>query len=304
MARAIAQPKPVLLPQRRTHDILRRFEQERGGMASVIDLFPRRPLALRPDPARRRKRVLLFLLSLLLALPALYRGYPSDHSAMLRADLRARGVRAAETLDAKGECTSRRSRYGGTERPVGCWLDVTYRLRPEEGGALRSAPAHLEGRAPIFTPTAIYDPQDPDRMMLEPEMERAMTWSELVGPVFLLLLPAGALLFFFASSRRGLARAASNPDPVIVPVEKVIRQPGRLTIHTRLPGAARPHADTFAKTESPLLVPTPDGAPADQQWVLALKSPGGGHYVLDSRLAWLDLPEDERNRLLSAARGY
>jgi len=273
-------------------------------VASVIDLFPRRPLGLRADPARRNKRILLLVLSLLLALPAFYWGYQSVHSAMLRADLKARGVRAAETLDAEGECTSRRSRYGGTESPIGCWLDVTYRLRPEEGGALRTAPAHLEGRAPIFTPTAIYDPQDPDRIMLEPEMERPMTWSELIGPIFLLLFPAVALLFWFATSRRGLARAARNPDPVIVPVEKVIRQPGRLTIHTRLPGASRPYGDTFTKSESPLQVPPPAGAGADQQWVLALKSPSGRHYVLDSQLAWLDLPEDERNRLLSAARGY
>ena len=109
-------------------------------MASVIDLFPRRPLALRPDPARRRKRVLLFLLSLLLALPALYWGYQSVHSAMLRADLRARGVRAAETLDAKGECTSRRSRYGGTERPVGCWLDVTSGFAPRKAAPCAARP--------------------------------------------------------------------------------------------------------------------------------------------------------------------
>ena len=212
-------------------------------MASVIDLFPRRPLRLRGDPRRTRKRVLLLAASLLLALPALYWGYQAADSFMLRADLKARGVRAAETIGAEGDCTSRRNRFSGEERPVDCWLNVTYRLRPEEGGEVRTAQAHLEGRAPIFTPTAIYDPQDPGRVMLEPEMERAMTWSELLGPVFLLLFPAIALLFFFATSRRGLAKAARNPDPVIVPVEKVIRQPGRLTIHTpasRAQGAPMP----------------------------------------------------------------
>ena len=248
--------------------------------------------------------MLLLAATLLLALPALYWGYQSLHAAMLRADLRARGVRAAETMSAEGDCTSRRSRLSGDERPIDCWFDVTYRLRPEEGGAVRTAPAHLEGRPPIFTPTAIYDPQDPGRIMLEPEMERAMTWSELLGPVFLLFLPAIALLFFFASSRRGLAKAARNPDPIIVPVEKVIRRPGKLVVHTRAPGAPRPVADSFADPETALQVPAPPGAPADQQWVLALRSPGGRHYVLDSRLAWLDLPDDERNRLLSAARGY
>ena len=54
----------------------------------------------------------------------------------------------------------------------------------------------------------------------------------------------------------------------------------------------------------PLQVPPPPGAPADQQWVLALKSPKGRPHVLDSELAWLDLTDDERSRLLSAARGY
>jgi hypothetical protein len=273
-------------------------------MASVIDIFPRRPLKLRADPRRIKRRNLLLAAVVLLALPALYWGYQSVHGALLRADLQARGVRAAETMDAEGDCTSRRSRYSGEERPIDCWLNVTYRLRPEEGGEVRTAPAHLEGRPPIFTPTAIYDPQDPGRVMLEPEMERSMTWSELLGPVFLLLFPAIALLVFFATSRRGLAKAARNPDPVVLPVEKVIRQPGKTIVHTRLPGATRPHADSFANPEMPLQVAPPAGGPADQQWVLALRSPTGRHYVLDSQLARLDLPEDERNRLLSAARGY
>ena len=273
-------------------------------MASVIDLFPRRPLQLRTDPARRKRRILLFGLSLLLALPAFYWGYQAAQSAMLRADLKARGVRAAETMGSEGSCTSRRSRTGGSASPIGCSLEVTYRLRPEEGGEVRTAPVHLEGSAPIFTPTAIYDPKDPGRVMLEPEMERSMTWSELIGPIFLLLLPAMALLVFFSTSRRGLAKAAQSPDPVAVPIEKVIRQPRKLIVHTRLPGAPRPRVDSFTAPEGPLQVPPPPGAPAGQQWVLALKSPDGRHHVLDSRLAWLDLTDDERNRLLSAAQGY
>jgi hypothetical protein len=273
-------------------------------MASIIDLFPRRPLALRQDPARRRKRLLQLVGVIALALPGCYWGYQSVHSQLLRSDLRARGVRAAETMDAEGDCTSRRSRISGSETPIDCWFEISYRLRPEEGGAVRTGAAHLEGRAPIFTPAAIYDPRDPGRMMLEPEVERAVTWSEILGPIFLLLFPAIGLLVFFAVSRRGLARAARNPDPVIVAVEKVIRQPRKLLLHTRLPGAARVRVDSFAQPEEPLLVPPPPGAPDGQQWVLALRAPGGGHYVLDSRLARLDLPEDERNRLLSAARGY
>ncbi|MBV9881794.1 MAG: hypothetical protein JO276_02160 [Sphingomonadaceae bacterium] len=272
-------------------------------MAGVIDVFPRRPLALRTDPRRRRNRILLLVAAFALALPSLYWGYQTVHSAMLRADLKARGVPAAETLGAEGDCTSRRSRLSGDQTPIDCWLNATYRLRPEEGGGTRTAPVHLEGAAPIFTPTVIYDPQDPDRVMLEPEMERSLTWSELLGPVFLLLFPAIVLLIFFLGSRRGLAKAARNPDPAVACVERVNRQPRKLYLHSRLPGAARPHVDVFTPPEGPLLVPPPPGAPADSQWVLALKS-GGGHYVLDEQLAWLDLADDERNRVLSAARGY
>lgn len=273
-------------------------------MASVLEVFPRRPIGLARDRRRTGRRILLLAVAVLLALPALYWGYQSWHSAALRADLRARGVRAAETLGAKGDCTSRRSRLSGTERPIDCEFDLTYRLRPEEGGALRRARVHHEGRAPIFTPAAIYDPQDPARVMLEPELEREMSWSELLGPAFLLLLPAVTLLIFFATSRRGLARAAQRPEPLIVPIEKVIRQPGKLYLHTRAPGAARPAVDVFPNPSTPLQVPAPAGAQPDQQWVLALKSPSGRHYVLDGALAWLDLGDDERRRLLDAARGY
>ena len=268
-------------------------------MASVLDVFPRRPIGLARDSRRTRNRLLLLAVTVLLALPSLYWARQSWQSASLRADLRARGVRAAETLDATGDCTSRRSRLSGTERPIDCWFDLTYRLRPEEGGGLRKAQVHHEGRAPIFTPAAIYDPQDPGRVMLAPEMEREMNWSELFGPVFLLIFPAATLLVFLMTSRRGLAKAARSPDPLIVPIEKVIRQPNKLYLHTRAPGAARPAVSAFPAPAMPLQVP----GPGDGQWVLALRSPDGRHYVLDADLAWLDLTDDERARLLAAARG-
>jgi hypothetical protein len=284
-------------PARHGAPAIRRTEGT--AMASVVEVFPRRPIALAADRARTRRRVLLLAATLVLAFPALYWGDQSWHGARLRADLRARGVRAAETLNAEGDCASRRSRLSGTERPIDCWFDLTYRLRPEEGGALRNAPVHLEGRAPIFTPPAIYDPQDPERVMLEPELERDMSWSELLGPFFLLLFPAATLLVFFATSRRGLAKAAANPEPLLVPVEKVIRQPNKLYLHTRAPGAVRPTVDVFPAPAMPLQV----AGAADEQRVLALKSPNGRHYVLDADLAWLDLTDDERTRLLAAARG-
>ena len=131
-----------------------------------------------------------------------------------------------------------------------------------------------------------------------------MTWSETLGPVFLLLFPAILLVVFFATSRRGLAKAARNPDPVVALVEKVDRRSGKLIVRSRVPGAERSHVDTFAQPETALRVPPPAGAAADQHWVLALRLPDGRHYVLDSELARLDLTADERNRLLSAARGY
>ena len=274
-------------------------------MATLIDHFPRRPLTLSPDPKRRKNRIVLATLIALLALPGIYWGYRSVSSAWLRSDLQARGVRAAETMDAEGDCRSRRSRFSGEVRPIDCWLNLTYRLRPEEGGEVRTAPVHLMGRAPIFTPPAFYDPQDPGRVMLEPEMQRSMTWSELIGPVFLLFLPALLFIgYITATSRRGLARAARVPDPVLAQVEKAIRQPSRLTIHTRIAGADRAYVDSFANPEAPFQVAPPAGAPSNQQWVLALRSPKGRHYVLDSQLAWLDFTDDERNRLFGAARGY
>src|SRR6185295_19705492 len=108
----------------------RRIRRTEGvSMASVLEVFPRRPVGLARDRRRTGRRILLLVTTLLLALPSLYWGYQSWHSAALRADLRARGVRAAETLGAKGDCTSRRSRLSGTERPIDCEFDLSYRLR-------------------------------------------------------------------------------------------------------------------------------------------------------------------------------
>ncbi len=190
----------------------------------VLDAFPRRPIALVTTPARKRGRIIGLAVCLLLFGPSVYWGLKSWNSASLRADLRDHGVMAAETLDAEGSCTSRRSRLSGSETPISCDYTLTYRLRPEEGGELRQAPVHLDGASPIFTPTAYYDPADPGRVMLKPEMDRDMTWSELLGPIFLLILPFGALLWWWGVGRGGLAKAAANPNPVLAPIEKAVRQ--------------------------------------------------------------------------------
>ncbi len=123
----------------------------------------------------------------------------------------------------------------------------------------------------------------------------------MLGPVLLLLIPGTVLAIFFFTSRRGLAKAARDPRPVIVPIEKVIRQPGKMYVHSRPPGAAKPFVDTFVEPATPLLVRPPAGAPPDQHWALALQSPRGRTYVLDSRLAPLDLTDEERTAVLNAA---
>lgn len=268
----------------------------------VLDAFPRRPLRLATTPRRRKGRILGLVFSLLLALPAFYWGYRSWHSGQLRADLRERGVPTAEVLDSEGSCTSRRSRLSGTQTPVDCWFTLTYRLRPEEGGGTRTAQVHHMGRAPIFTPPARYDPADPGRVMLQPEIDRDMTFWEKFAPVFLLLLPAIALGIWFAAGRRGLAKAARDPKPLLVPIEKSVRQmpANRLFVHFRPPGAERPAVESFGPGEAPFLVRPPAGAPPDQQWALALagaKRP----YLLDEKLLYLDLGEAERAALRNAA---
>ena len=273
------------------------------SVSPVLDAFPRRPISLVTTPARRRGRIVGLIVCLLLFAPSLYWGLRSWNSASLRADLRDHGVMAAETMDADGSCTSRRSRLSGSETPISCDYILTYRLRPEEGGAVRQAPVHLDGASPIFTPAAYYDPADPSRVMLKPEMARDMTWSELLGPVFLLLLPLAGLLWWWGTARGGLAAAAARPDPVIAPVEKAIRQmpANRLTVHFRPEGAARAYGATFGPGEEPLLVRPPAGAPEGQQWVLALRSPKGRPYALDAGLRDLDLTEEERASIRNAA---
>lgn len=269
----------------------------------VLDAFPRRPIGLVTTPARRRNRIIGLIFCLLLFGPSLYWGYKAWTSQALRADLRAHGVMAAETMDAEGSCTSRRSRLSGNETPISCDYVVTYRLRPEEGGELRQAPVHLDGASPIFTPTAYYDPADPSRVMLKPEIDREMTWSELLGPVFLLLLPLFALLWWWATGRRGLAKAAANPNPVLAPIERAVRQlpVNRLNVHFRPPGDARAGYKSFGPGEEPLLVRPPAGAAPDEQWLLALRSPKGRAYALDSNLKDLDLTDEERAAIRTAA---
>lgn len=269
----------------------------------VLAAFPRRPIALATPRARRRGRILGLAVCLLLFGPSLYWGLLGWQESRLRDDLRARGVMAAATGDADGSCASRRDRLSGSESPQGCDFSVTYVLRPEEGGGERSAQVRLEGRAPIFTPDAVYDPQDPSRVMLKPELDREPGWSQRWNWAILLLLPLAGLLWWWFAGRRGLARAAARPDPLIAPIERAIRSmpPNRLTIHFRPEGDVRVSVTTFGPGEEPLLVRPPAGTPDDRQWVLALGSPKGRAYALDAGLNGLDLTEEERAAILNAA---
>jgi len=267
---------------------------------SVVDVFPRRPLALAEVPGRARNRLLLLLLAALLVLPSLYWGNIAWQRHQLRQDLRARGVPVAEAIDLDGDCYSRRSRANGRDTPIDCWLQLRYRA--EAGGEIRTADVHLDGGMPIFTPPAVYDPQDPGRVMLKPELDRDTDWDEALGPILLLLLPLGVLTVWFFGGRRGLAKAAADPHPLIVPIEQVNPQPGRVYIRTRPLGAARASVDSFVPPAKPLLVRPPAGSPPEQQWVLALQG-AKRVYALDDRLALLDLTEAERSAVLAAAWG-
>jgi hypothetical protein len=270
----------------------------------VLDAFPRRPISLAATPGRKRGRIIGLVICLLLFGPSVYWGVINWREAGLRADLRARGVMAAETRDnGGGTCTVRRARLSGNETPQGCDFTITYTLRSEEGGGERQAAVHIEGREPIFTPTAYYDPQDPSRVMLKPEIDRDPGFSEQWNWAILLLLPFAALLWWWLSGRRGLAKAAAAPDPVIAPIEQAIRQmpANRLVLTFRPPGAPRQSVTTLGPGEEPLLVRPPAGAPEGEQWLLALRTPGGRAYALDARLRDLALSDEERTAIQNAA---
>ncbi len=202
----------------------------------VLDAFPRRPIGLVTTPQRRRGRIAGLLLCLVLFGPSLYWGIVRWNEASLRADLREHGVMAAYTGTGEGSCTSRRGRLTGEDTPRGCSFTITYTLRAEEGGGERQAEVYLHGRPPILTPSAWYDPQDPSRVMLRPEIDRDPSWSQRWAPFLLLLLPLVGLLWWWFSGRGGLAKAAASPDPLIAPIEQV---PAGQPPHHSLPPSRR-----------------------------------------------------------------
>ncbi len=267
--------------------------------APVLAAFPRRPLKLVRTRDHVRRRLLGLGFVILLAIPAAWFLFDVWREAGLRADLRERGV-VADVLQSEGTCTSRRQISG--DEPLGCNLTITYAVQKEHGGGTRTADVWLDGDAPrVFAPPAVYDPEAPDRVMLRSEVDRDMRWGEVVGPSILAVFPLLALLWWLATGSGALARAARDPDPVIVPVERIARRGKWLQVWFRAPDGGQPVVNEFPEGSGPLFVePARDGSP-DQPYVLALARPGRPPVLLDRDLGRLDFTDEERRAVQLAA---
>ena len=263
---------------------------------ALLAAFPRRPLTLIRPPANPRTNRIALLVLLLLFLPGLYWGWSLWQDQQLREFLRAGGVEA-EVVDAQGSCWSRRQISG--DEPRGCNLDIQYQVRPEHGGGVREADVWLDGRQPIFTPPALYDPSDPDRVMLKPEAERDLRWSEWIGVLFALAIPLAALLLWLFGRKHQLEDAVRAPRPVTVAVEKLVRRGDLLEVGFRTP-EGKEKLQVFAGGKTPFLLHPPPDEPSDRPWALALLTPKGRPVLLDSDLCELELSPEERAALLGA----
>lgn len=267
----------------------------------VTDAFPRRPLELADKAGRRKRRLISLALVLLLFLPGLWFAWGVFSDMKLRSDLRERGVETS-VLNSEGHCTSRRQITG--DEPLGCNLNISYEVRPEHGGGTRSTDAWLDGSAPrVFSPPAVYDPQDPGRAMLKPEVERDPGWDNLLGPFIPLVIAFLALGFWFLIGDGAKARAGRDPRPMVVPIDRSERMGKWLHVTFQPPGAAKPVRDTFEGEDGPLLVAPPEGETADRDWALALVPEKGRPCLVDARLARFDFTEEERGSILRAAFG-
>jgi len=263
--------------------------------AAVIDAFPRRPVTLLPDPQRKKSGRRWLIGLLLLLLPGLYWGWSLWETGQLRTELRARGVEA-DVLSADGNCWSRRQISG--DNPRGCNLEIEYAVRAEHGGGTRRADVWLDGRRPVFTPPALYDPADPDRVMLKPEAERDGRWTEWIGVPILLLFPIAGLALMFATRKNPLEAALADPRPVTVPVDRFVRQGNMLQVwYRKAPGETKEWLQAFPQGSEPFLVNPPAGSAEDKPWALALLHPKGRPIILDRALSQLELSSEERARL-------
>jgi len=264
---------------------------------TLLEAFPRRPIALRkaPDTGKTSRNALIVIF--LLFLPGFYWGWSLWQDQQLREFLRSNGAEA-EVVDAQGSCWSRRQISG--DAPRGCNLDIQYRLRPEHGGQVREADVWLDGRQPIFTPPALYDPAEPSRVMLKPEAQRDLRWSEWIGVPFALAIPLAGLLFWLFGRKHQLEGAVAHPNPVTVPVEKMVRRGTLLEVWFREP-AGKERLQVFPQGKMPYLVNPPPDDGSDRPWALALLSPRGRPVLLDNELSELELSDEERRGLLGRA---
>ena len=266
-------------------------------MANVLDAFPKRALKPVTAPGYARKRILGLFITVLLVLPSLYLFNKVASEASLRRDLRARGVEA-EILDSDGRCTSRRQITG--DNPLGCNLEISYRTEKDHGGETLTADVWLDGSAPIFTPPAVYDPQDPSRVMLKPEVERDAEPDEFILALVLLALPAAGLLLWFATGQGRLAKAARQPRPMLVRIERVVGQQNWAEYWVRPDGAGDDVRALLPISQKPFLVQPPGGA-AEGAWALALRDHKGRPLMMDEGLSSLDFTSEERQVLRAAA---
>ncbi len=158
----------------------------------------------------------------------------------------------------------------------------------------------LDGRQPIFTPPALYDPADPSRVMLKPEAERDLRWSEWIGVPFALAIPLAGLLLWLFGRKHQLEGAVGDPRPVTVPVEKMVRRGALLEVWFREP-AGKERLQVFPQGKMPYLVNPPPDDGSDRPWALALLSPRGRPVLLDNELSELELSDEERRGLLGRA---
>jgi hypothetical protein len=238
---------------------------------------------------------LLLLLLILSFAPSLWFAGKELTESRLRRDLRTLGARA-DVVRADGECFSSRSRLTNTRRDRGCNLVLTYRAAEDKVDTVRTASVRLEGTPPYGVPGALYDPADPSRIMIDTEVSRDVSINDVAGPIVLLVFPVLLTVVFVVTSRKGIARAAQRPEPVLVPIARIVRRQGQLDVFFVDPERKREAVDSF-DAPGPLLVAGPEGKPLG----LALKGARRPH-LLDARLVLLDLTDAERASVLAAAR--
>jgi len=260
---------------------------------AVLDTFPRRPIALAAKHKDRKGQLLWLLGGLALMLAASYFSYDLWRDSRLRADLNARGV-SAEVLDAEGTCTSRRG------SSLGCNYTIRYRLRPGEDSDVREGDVYVPGDGPrVFAPPARYDPQNPDRIMSEADLERGKPFMSAAVPIAIPgVLGALSLLVWHAMANRSLVRAAASPRPLLVPVSRVeaVANTNINMVHFRRPDGSE--GKQRFNLSGPLTIQSSDG----RTMALALLGAKDRPVLLSHDLTELELTADERAAILAAAR--